>query len=151
MGLPLNHLRNDQDAHVVNPFKVYGLLAIIFTSVCMAVTGKSPITLQESLSYSGQVIWAVCAIVGALNVLVGVFWPDHSDGQLIETPGLVLIGFIVATYGLAVLMQIDHWYATLAGPLALAFGLACWHRVFQIYRLRRHAVAWARAQREAHL
>lgn len=123
----------------VNPYKLAMLFSILVTCVGIAITGNSPITLQETLGTTEQFVFAGAGILSSACVLLGLFWKDRRDGLLIEIPGLVLLGAFLLTYGAAVYITVENVFASLAAPLAVALGVANFVRVWQIVREFRRA------------
>lgn len=132
----------------LNPFKVGLCLALISTSIGILVPGKSPVTLEETLTFPQQVIFASFCIISATVVLIGVFWPNRSDGLLIEVPGLFGVGALLVTYGTAVYITVNDPFATLAGPVSFALGIASWCRIGQIFVEFKRAGLWTRRSRD---
>ena len=123
----------------VNPYKLAMLISILITCVGIAVTGTSPVTLQETLGTAEQFVLAAAGIISTIIVLVGLFWKDRRDGLLIEIPGLVLLGGFLLAYGAAIYIAVDNVFASLAAPLAVCLGVANFVRVWQIVREFRRA------------
>lgn len=117
-----------------NPFQTFLLLLSLTASIPLIGGYAGSAALDSVLTDTATVLWGLALMLGSSLALFGTWLPHRRRvGMLLERTGLILTGGAALIYVGAMLKDtVEVEEIRYTASIHLAYGIACWWRVFQI-------------------
>jgi uncharacterized protein YqgC (DUF456 family) len=111
---------------------------MIFVGLPLVVGDARPGSINDLLNDTLADAWGYALVVGAIGLLVAIFWPNPVTGILIEQVAQVVVGVVMLIYGYAVYRTHADGAGVVVG-LAASVAVSAFRRWWQLRRLLRSA------------